>query len=130
MEEIINFLIAFAVAFLVISKLLPRLYGVRKGEEIPLANKEIEEAKNKGDFFMIYFSTPSCGACKKMEPTINKLKKRYKVIKVDASKEKDVAKAYRVLGVPMLVLVKGGKVASSFVGIKSEKEILNKISFL
>ncbi len=128
--EIINFIIAFLVGFILISRILPRFYGIKKGEEVPLANKEIEKAKKEEDFFMIYFFTPTCSACKRMEPTINKLKKKYRIVKVDATKEPEVAKAYRVLGVPMLILVKGGKVAASLMGIKSEKEILSKISSL
>ncbi len=127
--EFVNFIIAFAVAFLTANLVMTRLYGLRKGSEIPPANKEIKKALRE-KLFLIYFYTPTCTACRRMQPEIEKIAKKYRVVKVNAAKEPQVARAFKVMAVPKLIIVKNGKVAETFTGIKKAEDVVKKISSL
>lgn len=56
------------------------------------------------------------------EPVIQDLKKKHgsAVYKIDASREREAASAYGVLGVPFIVLIEDGVVVNAKAGIQSE----------
>jgi len=128
--DIFIFLVALVIGFLAVTRLLPRFYSLGEGEEAPLSSEEIKKGSNEESFFLVYFYSPGCGACKKMSPTIEDIGQEYRVVKVDTSKDQKTARDFKVLGVPTLFGIKEGKVSFRFTGMKSRKEILSKISSL
>lgn len=127
--ELVNFIVAFLAAFLISNFLITRIYGLRKGSEIPPANKEIKKALRE-KLFLIYFYTPNCPACRRMQPEIEKIGRKYRVVKVNAAEEPQVARALKVMAVPKLIVVKNGRVAETFTGIKKAEDVVKKISSL
>ncbi len=75
----------------------------------------------------MYFFTPACGACKVQEPIIAQLKQKYanSIFKIDASKNREAARAYGVMGVPFIAFIENGKIVNAMAGVQSEANIEN-----
>lgn len=63
-----------------------------------------------------------CGPCKMLSPVIAEIARKYegklKVGKVNVDEERELADQFSVVSIPMLVLMKNGKVVSTLVGYR------------
>jgi thioredoxin 1 len=112
--------------------ILPRvLMGVKtsklKGKPAPTPHKQSAKRIKSGAKTILYFFTPSCGACRMQEPLFQKIRKDYPdaIFKIDASISRDAASAYGVMGVPFLAFIEDGKLVSARAGVQSEEAILD-----
>ncbi len=79
---------------------------------------------------LIDFSATWCGPCKMIAPIVDKIaaeNSQYKVCKVDVDDEPELAQAFGVSSIPMLVVIKNGKVTSQAVGLRPEEAILDML---
>ncbi len=98
------------------------------------------EGKNFNDFIekyplsMVDFWAPWCAPCKAMIPRVRRLSKIYngKVAfgKLDTQKNQDIAKQYKIMGIPHLVFFRYGGKITSITGVKSIGDIKNVIENL
>ncbi len=71
-----------------------------------------------------------CGPCQMLAPIISEIADefpQYKVGKVNVDEEMELAQRFSVVSIPMLVVLKDGKVAASAVGLRSKEDILEML---
>ena len=80
---------------------------------------------------LIDFWAPWCGPCRMLSPVISEIAEEYgdkvKVCKVNVDEEGDLAAAFNVMSIPMLVVMKDGKVTNSAVGVRPKAQIVSMI---
>ena len=79
---------------------------------------------------LIDFYADWCGPCKMMGPVVEEVAAEMsdvKVCKINIDEEMDLAQRYGVMSIPTLVVMKGGKVVDSSVGVRPKGDILRMI---
>ncbi len=77
---------------------------------------------------LIDFYADWCGPCRMVAPIIEEIAAEhpeYKVCKVNVDEEGELAQAFEVVSIPMLAVVKDGKITANAVGARPKTEILN-----
>lgn len=74
---------------------------------------------------IVYFYSPRCKACKRMEPTIEKISKDIKVYRVNVNTEEGerLAKEFGILGTPTIFVVKEGRIWDVIIGTRDYEEL-------
>jgi thioredoxin 1 len=129
--SIIAIVLAVIVIIFAALIILPRvLMGMKtsklKGKPAPTPHKQSAKRIKSGAKTILYFFTPTCGACRMQEPLMQKIRKDHPeaIFKIDASTNREAASAYGVMGVPFLAFIEDGKLVSAKAGVQSEETIL------
>ena len=68
-----------------------------------------------------------CGPCRMLSPIIEEIEKEYegkaKVGKIKVEEEPELASAFRVVSIPSVMVVQGGKVVKASVGYRPKEQI-------
>ena len=81
----------------------------------------------KSEKSILYFYTPTCGACKSQTPIIDKLDDETNAVgKIDLSINRDAAKEFGIMGTPSTAIMSGNRIAEIFIGLKQENFLKNK----
>lgn len=94
---------------------------------IKVTMENFEEIKASESPVLIDFYAEWCGPCRMVAPIINKIADEhpeYVIGKVNVDEESELAKAFGVLSIPTLVVLKDGKVVNKAIGSKNEAQIL------
>ncbi len=94
---------------------------------LELTDNNFEQEVVKSDKpVLVDFWAEWCMPCRMLGPTIDKLATDYagkvKVGKVDTDANRDVSMKYGISAIPTVILFKGGKIATKFVGLRQEKD--------
>ena len=100
--------------------------------ELKITSENFEREVLKSDKpVLIDFWAPWCGPCRMLSPTIAEIAEEYKdkvkVGKVNVDEEGELASMFRVSSIPMLVVMKNGKVVNSSVGVRPKEQILKML---
>ena len=71
-----------------------------------------------------------CGPCKMLSPIVEEIAAEREDIlvgKVNVDDEGELAQAFRVMSIPMLVVMKDGKVVNQAVGLRPKQQILSML---
>ncbi|NMA25335.1 MAG: thioredoxin, partial [Clostridiales bacterium] len=71
-----------------------------------------------------------CGPCRMVSPVIDEVASEVqgaKVGKVNVDEQPELARAFNVMSIPMLAVVKDGKVVRKAVGVRPKAEILKML---
>ena len=89
------------------------------------------EVLNSDKPVLIDFWAPWCGPCRMLSPTISEIAEEYKdkvkVGKVNVDEEGELASIFRVSSIPLLVVMKKGKVVNSSVGVRPKNQIVGML---
>jgi thioredoxin 1 len=101
---------------------------------VTLDEKNITEFITKYPLSIVDFWASWCAPCREMAPRLRRLSKIYKgeIVfgKLDIQNNQDIAKEYKITGIPHLVFFKNGKKISSITGVKSIGDLKDTIDAL
>jgi thioredoxin 1 len=81
---------------------------------------------------LVDFGAVWCSPCKMLDPVVEELAGEWgdsvKVVKLDVDNNPNIAMNYQVMGVPTLMLFKGGAVLERLTGFMPKPKILGKLN--
>jgi len=86
-----------------------------------------EEVLNSAKPVLLDFWAPWCGPCRMVGPIIDEIgdeRDDIKVGKINVDEEMALAKQFRVMSIPTLVVMKNGEVANKSIGAMPKEDIL------
>lgn len=100
--------------------------------ELKITRENFEnEVLNSDKPVLIDFWASWCGPCRMLSPTISEIAEEYKdkvkVGKVNVDDEEELAAMFGVSSIPLLVVMKDGKVVNSAVGVRPKAQIVKMI---
>ena len=86
-----------------------------------------EVTRQPGKKVLVDFFATWCGPCKMLAPMLEelsaKLPENCEIVKIDVDQNQDVARKFRVMSVPTLILFENGEATERMVGVHSLDEI-------
>jgi len=91
-----------------------------------------DEVRNyRGMHILLEFCAGWCGPCMMLSPVIAEIAEEYdgkiKVGKVNVDEQPELAAAFRVESIPLLVVVKDGAITAQTVGVRPKEDIIKMI---
>lgn len=86
-----------------------------------------ESVKNSDKPVLLDFYADWCGPCRMVSPLVDEIAEenpQYLVGKVNVDQEPELAQAFGVASIPMLVVMKDGKIVNQSVGARPKEQIL------
>ncbi|MBM3125499.1 MAG: thioredoxin [Chloroflexi bacterium] len=81
---------------------------------------------------LVDFTATWCQPCKMIEPIVKQLAGEWdgkvKVVKLDADQNPNIMMQYGVLGIPTLILFKGGEIKERLTGFHSKEKLAAKVT--
>lgn len=117
--------VSILVVIFLFIQLLPYIKAREiQGRQMPDLTDVFTDKQRQQPQLLLYFWSPRCSMCRNMTPIVDKLaQERDDVISINAAEDVDIARRFKVMGTPTLVLLKHGKVEKVLLGAKSEKTI-------
>lgn len=89
-----------------------------------------EEVINSDKPVLLDFYADWCAPCRMMSPIVKELAEErsdIKVGKINVDKEQELSMLFKVVSIPMLVLVKDGKVVKHTVGYRAKESLIKEL---
>jgi thioredoxin 1 len=99
-----------------------------------VSTAEFDKIIKENKLTMVDFYTTWCGPCKRMAPSVVKIKSEMKdvvnVMQIDAEAQADISGRYAIEAYPTLVFFKKGQVVGNVVGLQSYEQIVEFVNKL
>jgi len=124
------YVVVGVIGLFILLQLSVKLRGwFRKGKPAPKVNGKLGREIQKGSKVVAYFYSPTCRACHVQESYFPKVEEKFKnIVKINAGKEPDVARAFGVMGTPTTVIIEKGKIKNYFVGAVAAGKLLKSLN--
>ena len=90
------------------------------------------EVLNADKPVLVDFTAGWCPPCKMIDPVVKQLAQdwegKVKVVKLDADENPNILTQFGVLGIPTLILFKGGQVRERVTGYQPKEKLLTKLN--
>ena len=86
-----------------------------------------EEVINSEKTVLLDFWASWCGPCRMVSPIVDEIAQErpdVKVCKVNVEEQRELAAAFKVMSIPTLVVMKGGKIINRALGARPKEQIL------
>jgi thioredoxin 1 len=88
-----------------------------RGKDVPEVPGTLGRQLTVAPRALLYFFSPSCGACKPLTPRFTALRQTNPAVHlVDVSQDLGVARSFQVMGTPSVVEIASGKIVGYYVG--------------
>ena len=98
---------------------------------IKIKEEEFEEKVLKNNKkVLVDFYADWCGPCRMVSPLVDQIAEenpQYFIGKINVENEPEIANAFGVSSIPMLVVIKNGKIVNQSVGAKPKQQILDML---
>ena len=97
---------------------------------IKINKNNFEAIKNEEKLVLIDFYADWCGPCRMVSPIIEEIANenpQYVVGKINVDDEPELARAFGVVSIPMLAVLKNGRVINQSVGARPKGQILDML---
>lgn len=93
--------------------------------------KEYDEEKFEDlqGLYLVDFYADWCGPCKMLGKVLEQLE-GINILKVNVDKFENLAREYKVMSIPYLLLIKDGKVEKELLGFRSKEDLEEEINNL
>jgi len=90
------------------------------------------EVLNAQDPVLVDFTAAWCQPCRMVDPIVKQLATdwdgKVKVVKLDADQNPNIMMQYGVLGIPTLMLFKGGEIKERLTGYQPKDRLISKLN--
>lgn len=128
MEKIIFVMLGFLTIIFLFQFYIRLKSWSKKGKDAPVVGGSVGKSIQRGEKVIIYFYSPTCGACRTQEKYLPKIQEKFQnIIRINAAKERELATAFGVMGTPTTIVIDQGKIKEYFVGITPSHKILKSL---
>lgn len=95
-----------------------------------VGKNNFNEVKNSEKPVLLDFYADWCGPCQMVAPIVKEIAEefpQYVVGKINVDEEMELAQAFSVVSIPMLVVLKDGKISAQAVGFRNKDDILDML---
>ena len=90
----------------------------------------VDDVLNQKGVVVVDFWAPWCGPCRMVGPVMEEIAAEHpniKVGKINVDEQPELARQFRVMSIPTLVVMKNGEVVNRSVGAKPKEQILTML---
>ena len=88
-----------------------------------------EKFEDLKGLYLVDFYADWCGPCKMLGKVLEQME-GINILKINVDENEELAKEYKVMSIPYLLLIKDGKIEKELIGFKSKYDLEKEINSL